>query len=87
MNRILASLSNLATKEFCPEVAVPRTDVVPSICLTGLLGIFIGYFWFSCMRTILNTTNYDEQLREVKEEPEETTSEEPGETSTEEEEV
>lgn len=84
MNRLITSLSNFATKEFCPEVVAERTDVVPTICLTGLLGIFIGYVWFSCIYTIINKVNKEEQLSEVKEEPEETTSEESGETSTEE---
>lgn len=89
MNRLFYSLSNFATKEFCPEVAVSRTDVVPTICLTGLLGFLIGYVWFSSMYAIINTVSLgelpEETTSEVKEEPEETTSEEPGETSTEEE--
>lgn len=72
MNRLLEQLNYFfAKKEICPEVLVPRTDVVPSICLTGALGLLVGYIWLSSIYTIINNIRESEtpDFADVKEEP------------------
>jgi hypothetical protein len=74
MNHALNRLTQffLQKQEVCPE---PRTDVVPSICLTSLLAGIVGYVWISSIYTLLNTENSSntsdviEENLEVKEEP------------------
>jgi hypothetical protein len=81
MNHALNRLTQffLQKQEVCPE---PRTDVVPSICLTSLLAVVVGYIWISSIYALLNSdnsTNTIEENVEVKEEP---TSSEDSESST-----
>jgi hypothetical protein len=88
MNHALNRLSQffLQKQEVCPE---PRTDVVPSICLTSALAIIVAYAWISSIYALLNvdnstdsnnTSDVIEENVEVKEEP---TSSEETETETE----
>jgi hypothetical protein len=74
MNHALNRLTQffLQKQEVCPE---PRTDVVPSICLTSLLAVVVGYIWISSIYALLNVNNSAdssdviEENVEVKEEP------------------
>jgi hypothetical protein len=74
MNHALNRLTQffLQKQEVCPE---PRTDVVPSICLTSLLACIVAYAWISSIYALLNVDNSSntsdviEENVEVKEEP------------------
>jgi hypothetical protein len=94
MNHALNRLTQffLQKQEVCPE---PRTDVVPSICLTSLLAGIVAYAWISSIYALLNVDNSTdssdvieenviEEIVEVKEEP---TSSEETESDTEEENI
>jgi hypothetical protein len=89
MNHALNRLTQffLQKQEVCPE---PRTDVVPTVCLTGALAVAVGYIWISSIYALLNSSNSSnssdviEEIVEVKEEP---ASSEECESSTEEENI